>query len=139
MINRHFRYYVEGPFIIHGNPRQHIWSYTAGHADSGNYPYHNCPCATIPGPAPPSFVGINCYCESGGGSTSNTNSYYFSDPLWDGAGCSANNTCYSNTDQPWFHHQLNSITQDDIEVRICVNYIFSDEDILVDMLELYIR
>ena len=67
------------------------------------------------------------------------NSYYFSDPLWDGAGCSASNTCCSNTDQPWFCHQLNDIIQDDIEVRICRNERFSNEGILAVILELYIQ
>ena len=131
--------YIEGLSITHGSPRQHIWSYAVGLTDNGSYADYNCPCAAIPGPAPPSFVGSNYYCESGGGSTFNANSYHFSDPLWDGAGCSANNTCCSNTDQPWFHHQLSSITQDDIEVRICRSHPFSNnEGILVDILELYI-
>ena len=131
--------YIEGLSITHGSPRQHIWSYAVGLTDYGNEPRFNCPCAAIPGPAPPSFVSSNYYCESGGGSTYNVSSYYFSDPLWDGAGCSANNTCCSNTDQPWFHHQLSSITQDDIEVRICRSHPFSNnEGILIDILELYI-
>ena len=131
-------YYVEGLSITHGNPRQHIWTYAVGLTDNGNYRAYNCPCAAIPGPAPPSFVGNNYYCESGGGSSHNQSAYYFSDPLWDGAGCSAS-TCCSNTDQPWFHHQLNEMTQDDIEVRICRDISFFDEGILVDMLELYIQ
>ena len=132
-------YYVDGLSITHGNPRQHIWTYAAGVTDnSTSFACCNCPCAAIPGPAPPSFVGSNYYCEAGAGS-SWTNTYYFSDPLWDGAGCSANNTCCSNTDQPWFHHQLSNMTQDDIEVRICKNHPFSDEDILVDILALYIQ
>ena len=65
--------------------------------------------------------------------------YLLSDPLWDGAGCSTSNTCCSNTDQSWFHHQLSSITQDDIEVRICRGEVFAREGILVVMLELYIQ
>ena len=132
-------YYVDGLSITHGNPRQHIWSYAVGLTDNGNYRGYNCPCAAIPGSAPPSFVGSNYYCESGTGSSYSIHTYYFSDPLWDGVGCSASNTCCSNTDQPWFHHQLSSITQDDIEVRICRDENFSNnEDILVDNLELYI-
>ena len=130
--------YVDGLSITHGNPRQHIWPYAVGVTDNGNYGCCNCPCAATPGPAPPSFVGSNYYCESGAGSSC-TYTYYFSDPLWDGAGCSASNTCCSNTNQPWFHHQLSSITQDDIEVRICRDEMFSNEGILVDILELYIQ
>ena len=42
----------------------------------------------------------------------------FNDTLWDGAGCIDN--CCDDTTQPWFYRQLNQITQDDIEARICV-------------------
>ena len=132
-------HYVEGLSITHGSPRQHIWSYAVGKTDSGNHACCNCPCAAIPGPAPPSFVGSNYYCESGTANDVSADTYHLSDPLWDGAGCSASNTCCSNTDQPWFHHQLSSITQDNIEVRICRSHPFSNnEGILVDILELYI-
>ena len=133
-------YYVDGLSITHGNPRQHIWTYAVGLTDNGNNPKHNCPCAAIPGSAPPSFVGSNYYCESGAGNSWDFSTYHFSDPLWDGAGCSANNTCYYNRNQPWFHHQLSKMTQDNIEVRICrYNGFSSNEGILVDVLELYIQ
>ena len=85
------------------------------------------------------YVGNNYYCESGAKVAGNGAIYYFSDPLWDGAGCSTNGTCCSNTDQPWFHHQLDNMTQDDIEVRICGDSPFSDDAILIDILELYVQ
>ena len=133
-------YYVDGLSITHGNPHQHIWTYAAGLTDIGDYPAYNCPCAVVPGKAPPSFVYNNYYCESGAvGSYMNDTAYYLSDPLWDGAGCSASNTCCSNTSQPWFYHQLSGITQDDIEVRICRNNYFFRDGILVDILEFYIQ
>ena len=97
----------------------------------------NCSYAVIPGPAPPSFVGNNYYCESGAGDTFDSNTYYFSDPLWDGAGCSSGNTCCSNTNQPWFYHQLSEMTQDDIEVRICMVEPHAIDVTVVDLLELY--
>ena len=131
-------HYVHGLSITHGNPRQHIWTYAAARADNGDDLF-KCPCAVIPGRAPPSFVGNNYYCESGTGKSWVNGAYYLSDPLWDGAGCSANNTCCSNTNQPWFYHQLNETTQDYIEVRICTNVGFSNEGILVDNLEFYIQ
>ena len=132
-------YYVEGLSITHGNVRQHIWTYAVGPTDYGNIPCCNCPCAAIPGPAPPSFVGNNYYCESGAGSSFSNNAYYFSDPLWDGAGCSASNTCCSNSKQPWFYYQLSDMTQDDIEARICLDEPFAIDATLIDILELYIR
>ena len=55
--------YVDGLSITHGSPRQHIWTYAVGLTDSGTS--NNCPCAAVPGPTPPSFVGSHYYCESG--------------------------------------------------------------------------
>ena len=79
------------------------------------------------------------YCESGAEFSGNGDDYYFSDPLWDAAGCSINGNCCLNTDQPWFHRQLDNMTQDDIEVRICGDSPFGDDAILIDILELYIQ
>ena len=132
-------HYVDGLSITHGNPRQHIWTYAVGLSDDENNPTSNCPCAVIPGPAAPSFVDDNFYCESGAVGPLDINAYYLSDPLWDGAGCSASNTCCSNTNQPWFYHQLSEMTQNDIETRICRSDIFTDEGSLVDILEFYIQ
>ena len=132
-------YYVEGLSITYGNPRQHIWTYAIGPTDYGNVPCCNCPCAAIPGSAPPSFVGNNYYCESGTGNTYSDSAYYFSDPLWDGAGCSASNTCCSNTNQPWFYYHLSDLTQEDIEARICLVEVFAIDATLIDLLELYIQ
>ena len=54
--------YVEGVSITTGSPRQHVWTYAVGLSDDGNYPSWNCPCATVPGPSPPAFVGNDYYC-----------------------------------------------------------------------------
>ena len=133
--------YVDGLSISCGSPRKHIWTYAAGLTDSANYPNYNCPCAVFGGPNPPAFVGSDYYCESGVGSEMNINwdTYMLSDVLWDGAGCSIQNTCCSNRNLPWFYHQLSQITQDAIEVRSCVNEPFSNEAILITNLELYIQ
>ena len=121
--------------VIHVN----TYGHAAGLTDSGNFSLWNCPCAVFPGKAPPSYVGDNYYCESGAANSYDLNAYYLSDPLWDGAGCSTNNTCCFNTNQPWFYHRLSGITQDDIEVRICRNNYFFRDGILVDILEFYIQ
>ena len=131
-------YYVDGLSITHGNPRQHIWTYAVGITDHDGPP-SQCPCTAIPGPAPPSFVGSDYYCESGAVDTYDHTMYYLSDPLWDGAGCSVGNNCCSNANQPWFYHKANRKTQDDIEVRICRDENFSNDGILVDILKLYVQ
>ena len=132
--------YADGLSITHGTPRQHIWTYIAGHSDYGNFHTgSHCPCALVPGRSPPSFVGTNYYCESGSNNTNDINMYYLSDPLWDGDGCSSGNTCCSNINLPWFQYQLSQMTEDDIEVRICRDEGFFNEEVLIDILELYIQ
>ena len=133
--------YVEGISITLGNPRKHVWTYAVGLSDDGNYGSgaHNCPCAVNQGRAPPSFVGSHYYCESGNTGGFVNSQYHTEDPLWDGAGCSANNNCCTNTDQPWFFRQLVTSSQDYIEARLCTNQGFADEAVLVEQIQLYVQ
>ena len=131
--------YVSGLSITYSNnPRKHIWTFASGFTEGFNIVW-NCPCSIYPGDDPPSFVGNNYYCESGSVDyPPNTSTYYFIDPLWDGAGCTSG-TCCDNTTQPWFYRQLNQITQDDIEARICTRSYFRIASPLIDQLELYVQ
>ena len=131
--------YVDGLSITHGNPRQHIWTYAVGVVGAGESLFYccSCPCATSGGPTPPAFVGSHYYCESGVVHQWDFE-YYLSDVLWDGADCPAGNTCCSDPKLPWFHRQLSLTTQDDIEVRSCMNEAFENEAVLITDLELYI-
>ena len=136
-INDH---YLDGLSITLGNPRKHVWTYAIGISDDGNYPDWNCPCAAIPGPGPPAFVGDHYYCESGNTGTFNINDYHTSDILWDGNGCHhANNNCCTNPDMPWFFRQFSLSIQDYLEARICYRNQFSDFDTLMESIELYIQ
>ena len=131
--------YVSGLSITYGqNPREHIWTYAAG-IRKNSYSNDNCPCTQNPGRAPPSFVGNHYYCESAPINTVVSGNYYFNDILWDGKGCVSGNHCCDNTMQPWFYRQLNQITQDNIEARICAYDNFSSSSTLIDLLELYIQ
>ena len=98
--------YVDGISITLGSPRKHVWTYAAGLSDDHDYKCCNCPCATIPGPGPPAFVGNDYYCESGDVGTLNRNDYYLSDPLWDGSGCGSGNGCCAQIGMPWFYRKL---------------------------------
>ena len=132
------RDYVSGLSITYSsNPRQHIWTFASGRGERYNNPW-NCPCSVNGGYGPSSFVGSNYYCESATLYGPTYTAYYFNDTLWDGAGCTGG-TCCDDTTQPWFYHQLNQITQDDIEARICVANSFGRESALIDQLELYIQ
>ena len=131
--------YVDGISITLGSPRKHVWTYAVGLSDDYNYPPHNCPCAKYPGPLPPAFVGNHYYCESGDSGTFDVTVYHTTDPLWDGEGCLPNNNCCTDTNQPWFFRQMAMDRKDDIEVRLCTNFAFSDEAVLVEQIKIYVQ
>ena len=125
--------------ITMGSPRKHVWTYVAGLSDDYDYPKWNCPCATYPGPSPPAFVGNYYYCESGNvGTADGGSSYYLSDPLWDGNGCTSGNGCCAQIGMPWFYRKLPVPVDDDFEVRICKSEGHSEEDIAIEKLEIYV-
>ena len=135
--------YVDGLSITYGMPRQHIWTYAAAVSEVPIIAYtaSNCPCASIPGTLPPSFLGDNWYCESGNPEPFNQQppNLLSNDPLWDGVDCEG--TCCSNgKSPPWFSVELPESTSDHIEARICANDP-SDayEDIFINILEIYIQ
>ena len=131
--------YVSGLSITYSsNPRQHIWTFASGRGERILTNYFRCPCTSSwPIQNFPVFIGNNYYCEAASWYISDPDTYYFNDTLWDGAGCIDN--CCDDTTQPWFYHQLNQTTQDDIEARICAHGAFSVRSTLIDQLELYIQ
>ena len=134
--------YVDGVSITLGDPRKHVWTYVAGISDSGstNVAARYCPCAAIRGgDSPQAFVGDHYYCESGNVGESGNESYYTTDPLWDGLDCSLSVDCCANPDMPWFSRQFTTAQKTFIEARICHDGPFSNEDTLVEMVELYIQ
>ena len=129
--------YVDGISITLGSPRKHVWTYAVGYSDDLDNK-HNCPCATIPGPSPPAFVGNHYYCESGNVGAVDDTKYYLSDPLWDGSGCTSGNGCCAQIGMPWFYRKLPLPVAEDFEIRICKNENHANEDIAVEKLELYV-
>ena len=134
--------YVDGISLTHGSiPRKHIWTFAGGLDEVGSQSSLNCPCTNInsvdQSTQPPSFVGNDYFCDTG---SRNIWQYtlYQGNPLWDGAGCGPANTCCSLNNPPWFIKQLPSST-DDIEMRMCVDQIYSDEDTPIEMIELYVH
>ena len=127
--------YVSGLSITYSDPRQHIWTFASGRGEKTQF--FGCPCTGTAADFPPPYVGNNYYCESASWYRGAYDTYYFNDTLWDGEGCIDN--CCDDTTQPWFYRQLNQITQDDIEARICAATGFSYGSALIDLLELYIQ
>ena len=132
---------VDGVTITHGT--QHIWSYVAGVTEHGTsiHSRATCPCSNTDGQArdPPPSIGNNYYCESGNSMSDFTLGHlYIEDKLWDGQQCEG--TCCTGTNSPpWFSVQLPAPTNDAIEVSICCNQGTEDEDIPVELIELYVQ
>ena len=135
-------YYVEGMSITYGSPRKHIWTYAVGLSDDDNTyqsGVHNCPCAKYPGQSPPSFVGEYYYCESGNTGTFNNQHVHDDDPLWDGEGCGDGNNCCAQPGMPWFCRTLPQEVEGHIEVRLCADQATNDEDLYLELLEIYLQ
>ena len=130
-------YYVHGLSITYGSPRKHLWTYAVGIADDGDGTTR-CPCTSSSAAQPPIFVGDNYYCESGNfGGWENV--VYSDDPLWDGEGCGDSSHCCAYPGMPWFCRFLPQAVEGDIELRICLGQHSDDEDIYLELAEIYIQ
>ena len=132
--------YVDGASITYGaDPRNHIWTYAAG-TRSYTVNTHDCPCNTGSSYTAPSFVGNDYYCESGA-AFSLQGKIVYDDLLWDGQQCtSLEEPCCSHPNMPWFIKTLSETTTENIELRLCGDDSpTGDEDVLLELIELYIR
>ena len=119
--------YVDGISVTYGSPRQHIWTFAAGHGPVFNG--YRCPCDNqdrSQAPLPPSFVGNNYYCDGD-----------YNGALWDGTGCTTE--CCRFNSPPWFSVSLSSPTSDSIEIRTCHNQHANDERVHVSFFEFYVQ
>ena len=134
--------YVDGVSVTHGSPQQHIWTFAAGRSEGDPTATSVCPCdASIDIRVPP-FVGEDYFCESGVNEQWASRHYstlHSNDTLWDGEDCLPSSTCCSQHNPPFFTKQLPTPTTDDIEARICLVYDFSDANIAVELVELYVQ
>ena len=137
-INSH---YVDGVSLTHGNPRRHLWTFAAALHEAGTNPHSFCPCTNTntasQASQPPAFVGNDYFCDTA--MQYYQHIFYGDDPLWDGAGCGPLSTCCSFNNPPWFYKLLPQPTTDDIEMRVCRDQAASDEDIAIEMVEIYIQ
>ena len=131
----------DGVSITYGAQRNHVWSYVAGlyEHDTKNSS-SNCPCSSEQAKMAPQLIGDNYYCESGNPSNNRSKDpqFFSNDPLWDGQQCEG--TCCAGTNfLPWFSVQLPAPTTDMIEVSICLDQRTDDEDIPVELIEIYVQ
>ena len=133
--------YADGVSITHGNPRHHIWTYTANGLQNilNNQYDSDCPCSINSTSTTPPFVGDHYYCEVG---DENIKDFVLvNDPLWDGQCVVPEEAPCCDNSQPWFVRSVES-TADDIELRLChrvslVN--LRGENTVLDTIVLYVR
>ena len=136
--------YVDGLSITYGeNPRKYIWTYMGSSYEqtSGIFPFV-CPCHTQYDQQllPPAFIGNDYYCESGNPEPIWYSTLYPNDPLWDGKQCSVQEApCCNSTSMPWFTKTLNEELNSPIEIRLCHNSEFNNEDVPVDIVEILVK
>ena len=117
--------YLDGASLTYGMPRQHIWTFGAGHG--GDNP--RCPCDSIDrafASLPPSFVGDNYFCDGS-----------YNGATWDGEGCTS--ACCTFNSPPFFHAALPTPTSDDIEFRICTDQARGNEAVHIELIQLYVQ
>lgn len=136
--------YVDGVSITQKTiPRQHIWTFAAAYDEVPGNNRYSCPCTNSLSYVAftgliPEFIGNDYFCETGS-RVSVTNRYYLEDPLWDGKGCGRFSTCCDGGKRPWFCKELPEPVDSDIEVRVCCNENRSSEDVLLEIIELYVQ
>ena len=137
--------YFGGVAVMHGSPRQHIWTFAAGTCENYTAAANFiCPCDIPYSQHTPPFVGEDYFCESGYiclgyWDTNSLYSFHFNDTLWDGRDCHSSSTCCSHHNPPYFTKTLSMSTTDDIELRMCLRLDLRHQDIAVELIELYVK
>ena len=92
---------------------------------------------------PPEFIMSGYFCDTGVNETNNAmmggDQYVYPSRLWDGTNCTSSDPCCSFNRPPWFHRVLSQPTAEDIEMRVCRDEGFTNEDIAIERLELYVQ
>ena len=132
--------YVDGISITYGaaGKRQHIFTYAAGPREKRNA---ECRCPCSGGPAPPSFVSSDYYCESGNPTTTDSGVLLYSaDPLWDGQQCGPDEaSCCNPPNLAWFCKTFPTPITGDLEIRLCTDEGLDNENMALEFYELYIK
>ena len=134
--------YVEGVSLTHGQtPKKHIWTFAAA-LDETRSDISACPCTktdtSYTGAVPP-FIGQDYFCDTGSRYLFQFHQFYHADPLWDGSGCGSTSSCCGFNNPPWFCKQLPQPTSDDIEMRACVHGETNNEDIAIQIVEIFVQ
>ncbi len=133
--------YIDGISLTHGSPRKHIWSFLSALDETGEDRNGICDCTNKNNrglASTPNFVGHDYFCDTGS-SNNWQNIFYPNNPLWDGDGCGPNSECCTFQNPPWFYKHLETSTNDNIELRLCRDEAVTNEDVLLEKIDIYVR
>ena len=138
--------YVDGVSLTRGSPRKHVWTFMAGlkEDNSFNGGTYTCPCQEGSQQASniPDFID-DYFCESGNPASpaSFAARLYTEDALWDGEQCRGlESACCSEVPNlPWFNKILSETTDDYLEFRISGDQGTGDEDVAIELIEVYVK
>ena len=133
--------YVDGISITRGSPRQHVWTYASYWYEGHTTNKYLCPCGrtnTRDNSNVPDFVCREFYCETSFTANRATNRIAWENPLWDGDGstCGTGGQCCATFG--WFHKTVTPSTSDHIEVRWCADQGRGNEDVLTELVEIWV-
>lgn len=136
--------YVDGVSLTYGtNPRKHIWTFSAAISRTFIHQYVVCPCTRPPNTASitvPPFIGSDYFCDAGTDQWIDNSVFYpEDDPLWDGQGCPSTSTCCQFNSPPWFCRTLPEPTTEDIELRLMADQGYNNEDVPLQLIEIFIQ
>lgn len=137
--------FLDGVTISVGYPRTHVWSFAVSNTEGGDgaETIYSCPCARTDVPTAsvvPPFVEDEYFCESGAANLwGQVGTLYLDDPVWDGENCPQNSTCCQLNNPPWFCKDLGAEFRNDLEVRLCGDEDLGNEDVPLELIELYVQ
>ena len=117
-----------------------IWSFVAASQVNYKSTRNVCPCINPNDKnitLPPAYIGNNYFCDTAT-SEAQPGVFYNKNPLWDGHGCTGTNMCCSFNNPPWFYRKLEEPTTEAIVMRIKMNKAPSDEDLAIEIVDIYV-
>ena len=135
---------VDGVQITYGNPPMNIWAFAVAVDEI----YDNeitsvCPCINPSDSriqTVPSSFGNNYFCDTAAVFLPGVvDTFISNNTLWDGAGCGNQNTCCSFNNPPWFYRKLPGKTNEDIEMRVCRDENRNNEDIAIEIVDIFVQ
>ena len=133
--------FFDGLSLTYGlPPRKHIWTFVAA-LDEVRSNAFTCPCIKTDSEytaVVPPFIGNDYFCDTASAEIFQFR-FYDEDPLWDGQGCGPTNECCQFNSPPWFCKDLQDTTRENIELRNCADQHQGDEEVAVQLLEIYVQ